>query len=131
MAYAIVGALLVRRVAQHVEPERGVPDVGGEVDAHAVVADRREVLGEAGEVPRDAGRERATIAAVVAVVATVVPPSARASTSRKPGPPSDSGSSSTSSWGAPRDQPCAIAVAAWTGPSVEPKESGAMRTCTR
>ena len=36
-------------------------DVGGEVDADAVVADRREVLGEAGEVPRDAGRERGDV----------------------------------------------------------------------
>ena len=36
-------------------------DVRGEVDADAVVAHRREVLGEGGEVPRDAGGERGDV----------------------------------------------------------------------
>ena len=55
------GGALVRVVTHHEQTQRGVPDVGGEVDADAVVGDRREVLGEGREVPRDAGGERGDV----------------------------------------------------------------------
>ena len=52
---------LVGRVAQHEEPQRGVPDIRREVQTGAAPFDRRQVFGERGEVPRDAGRERCDI----------------------------------------------------------------------
>ena len=52
------GGALVRVVAHHEQPQRGVADVRGEVQRGAAPLDRREVLGEGREVPRDARAER-------------------------------------------------------------------------
>ena len=49
---------LVRVVAHHEQPQRGVADVRRVVECHTVTLDRPEVLGERREVPRDARRER-------------------------------------------------------------------------
>ena len=114
--------VLVRAGSRSSAPRRWMP-VACEASTKAVRRPSRSTRRTAAGTSRPRGS--------LTVVATVVPPSARARTSRKPGPPSDSGSSSTSSWGAPACQPSPIAVAACTGPSEDPKESGAMRTRTR
>ncbi len=58
------------------------------------------------------------------------PPKALATVSMKPGPPSDTGSTSMLSCGAPKDQPRAIAAAASAGASRPAYPSGAMSTRT-
>ncbi len=56
------GRALVGGVAHHVEPQRGVADVGGEVErASPAGATDVEVLGERLEVPRDPGDQRGRI----------------------------------------------------------------------
>ena len=48
------GRALVGVGAHGEQAHRGVPDVGGEVEADAAALDRRQVFGEGGEVPGDA-----------------------------------------------------------------------------
>ena len=45
---------LVRRVAHDEEPQGGMTDVGGEIEARAAAADRVEIFGEGLEIPDDA-----------------------------------------------------------------------------
>ena len=52
---------LVGIVTEYEQSQRGVADVGREVQPGAPSLDRRQVLGERGEVPRNAGRERCDI----------------------------------------------------------------------
>ena len=52
------GDALVRRVAHHEQPQRGVTDVHVEVEHGAAARDGRQVLGERLEVPRDTRRQR-------------------------------------------------------------------------
>ena len=83
--------------------------------------------------PRRAGPSRAPARprGPRTVSASSSPPSAACSTSTNPGPPSDIGARSSSSSGACRAQPSAIASAASTAVSVPANLSGATRTRMR